>query len=128
MKAAFVTLLTKTSYLAGALVLHQSLLDVQSKYPLVIMVTPLLPTEARRVLLQRGIAMIEVDSLQPAEGSHTLDAMDARFADTWTKLRRVNVSQSLWLRSSLSYLRVFSLIDYDVSALHLAPSSFLDRS
>ena len=87
MKAAFVTLLTKNSYIAGALVLHQSLLNVGSKFPLVIMVTPQLPAEARNVLTKRGITMIEVDSLQPAEGSHTLAVMDARFADTWTKLR-----------------------------------------
>lgn len=87
MKAVFATLLTKNSYLAGALVLHKSLVDVGSTYPLVIMVTPTLPSETRDLLNKRGIAMIEVESLKPEEGSHTLAALDSRFADTWTKLR-----------------------------------------
>lgn len=87
MKAAFVTLLTKTSYIAGALVLHQSLVNVGSKYPFVVMVTPGLPFEAREVLRKRGITMVEVESLQPRDGGHILSAHDSRFADTWTKLR-----------------------------------------
>ncbi|KAG5718848.1 hypothetical protein E4T56_gene6329 [Termitomyces sp. T112] len=86
-KAAYVTLLTKTSYLAGTLVLDHGLRAVASKYPLVVMVTPSLPLEARDVLRMRGILTREVDSLQPREGSHSLAAHDARFADTWTKLR-----------------------------------------
>lgn len=94
MKAAWVTLLTKSTYLAGALVLHQSLLDVQSKYPLVIMVTPSLPAEARDVLKKKGVTTTEVVSLKPTEGTHVLAGHDARFADTWTKLRRVYLPRS----------------------------------
>ncbi|KAG6816287.1 hypothetical protein H0H87_007230 [Tephrocybe sp. NHM501043] len=86
-KAAYVTLLTKTSYLAGTLVLDYGLRAVNSKYPLVVMVTPTLPSEARDVLRNHGILTREVDSLQPKEGSHSLSTHDARFADTWTKLR-----------------------------------------
>ena len=86
-KAAYVTLLTETSYLAGTLVLHHGLRAVNSKYPLVVMVTPSLPSEARKVLHMRGILTREVESLQPREGSHALASHDARFADTWTKLR-----------------------------------------
>lgn len=95
MKAAYVTLLTKPSYLAGALVLHKSLVDVHSKYPLVIMVTPTLPSEVKDLLRKRGIAMTELDSLHPTEGSHILSEEDARFADTWTKLRCVIFSEYL---------------------------------
>ncbi|KAG6832451.1 hypothetical protein H0H92_001497 [Tricholoma furcatifolium] len=86
-KAAYVTLLTKTSYLAGTLVLEYGLRSVQSKYPLVVMVTPSLPIEARDVLHNRGILTREVDYLEPRENTHTLNAHDTRFADTWTKLR-----------------------------------------
>lgn len=86
-KAAYVTLLTKASYLAGALVMHHCLVAVGSKYPLVIMATPGLPQAVRDVLDRRGIQIYDVPSLQPKEGSHALAAHDERFGDTWTKLR-----------------------------------------
>ncbi|RDB29377.1 Galactinol synthase 2 [Hypsizygus marmoreus] len=87
LKAAYVTLLTKTSYLPGTLVLDHGLRSVQSRYPLVVMVTPSLPKGARDVLERRGIKIREVDTLKPEEGAHKLAAHDERFADTWTKLR-----------------------------------------
>lgn len=86
-KAAYVTLLTKTSYLPGTLVLDHGLRAVESKYPLVVMITSSLPEDARNVLQKRGILTREVETLQPGEGAHTLATHDARFADTWTKLR-----------------------------------------
>lgn len=82
---AYVTLLTKTSYLAGVLVLHSCLEAVNSNYPLIVMVTPSLPEDARAVLRKRRICMKEVTSLQPPEGKPT--PYDDRFAQTWTKLR-----------------------------------------
>lgn len=94
--AAFVTLLTKTSYLPGTLVLARSLRTtpsegpqgyVGSKYPLVVMVTPQLPQDARDIFSKENILIRDVDRLSPAKGAHELSAHDARFADTWTKLR-----------------------------------------
>ncbi len=93
--AAWVTLLTKSSYLAGTLVLHQSFLSVGTKYPLVVLATPQLPQEAREIVKKRGIIIRDIDQLQPAEGTHTLAEHDARFGDTWTKLRwEFNFSES----------------------------------
>ncbi|KAF8973912.1 nucleotide-diphospho-sugar transferase [Flammula alnicola] len=86
-KYAYVTLLTTTSYLAGVLVLDHCLRAVNSKYPLVVMVTPSLPEDVRAVLRKRPIPTREVEWLQPPTGTHTLHVHDARFADTWTKLR-----------------------------------------
>jgi hypothetical protein len=86
-KAAYVTLLTKTSYLPGVLVLEYTLRSVGSEYPLVVMATPSLLQEDRDILARRGIAVIDIQSLKPPEGLHELSAHDARFADTWTKLR-----------------------------------------
>jgi len=86
-KAAYVTLLTKTAYLPGTLVLELTLRSVNSRYPLVVMVTPALPQEARDVLNRKGIAMVEVNRLMPEERVHKLAPHDARFHDTWTKLR-----------------------------------------
>lgn len=86
-KAAYATLLTKTSYLPGVLVLDYTLRSVGSEYPLVVMATPALPPEARDILARRRITVIDIKSLQPPAGMHTLADHDARFADTWTKLR-----------------------------------------
>ncbi|KAJ7103403.1 nucleotide-diphospho-sugar transferase [Mycena belliarum] len=93
LKAAYVTLLTRVSYLAGTLVLDESLKETKSKYPLVVMVTPELPQEAQDVLVKRGIPTRDILSLRPEEGVHDLAAADARFADTWTKLRAFELSE-----------------------------------
>ena len=86
-KAAYVTLLTAPAYLPGVLVLHETLRSVGSKYPLVTMVTPSLSAEARAVVMNRGIAIRGIEHLYPEEGAHNLAKHDARFRDTWTKLR-----------------------------------------
>jgi hypothetical protein len=91
-RAAYVTLLTTTSYLPGVLVLDRTLRSVDSAFPLVVMVTPMLPQDARSVLERRGIPMRPIESLRPPEGKHSLSTHDARFADTWTKLRCVQIS------------------------------------
>lgn len=85
-KFAYVTLLTKNAYLPGALVLDQSLRSVGSAYPLVVMVTPAFPEDGREVLRKRNVKMIQVDSLMPADGQHTLSEHDAR-SDTSPKPR-----------------------------------------
>lgn len=86
-KFAYVTLLTTTSYLAGVLVLDQCLRSVDSKYPLVVMVTASLSDQARTILRKQAIHTREVEHLLPPSEKHSLDAHDSRFADTWTKLR-----------------------------------------
>ncbi|GAA5971803.1 hypothetical protein JCM11641_001519 [Rhodosporidiobolus odoratus] len=85
---AWATLLTRTNYLQGALVLHQSLVRSDSKYPLVVFATPELPRIARDILAQRGIAVRDIEYLAPPEDKQKkLDEHDKRFHDTWTKLR-----------------------------------------
>jgi len=85
-KAAFVTLLTKDSYFPGVLILEQSLKSVQSRYPLVVLVTPTLPQRARDALSRRRIQFREIQPLKPENGP-AIAGHDERFADTWTKLR-----------------------------------------
>lgn len=87
LRKAYVTLLTNNSYLAAALVLNESLKQAGCKYPLVIMSTPSTPSEARGALTRQGLEIVTVDSLKPNPNTHTLSPLDARFADTWTKLR-----------------------------------------
>jgi hypothetical protein len=55
------------------------------------MVTPALPQDAKNVLERRDISMRPIESLHPPEGKHSLSTHDARFADTWTKLRYVQI-------------------------------------
>ena len=94
-RRAYVTLLTKNSYVAAALVLNESLKQAGSKYPLVIMSTPSLPPEATEALIRQGLEIVTVDSLQPTPDTHTLSDLDVRFMDTWTKLRYVKIRCAL---------------------------------
>ncbi|KAF5375112.1 hypothetical protein D9758_000170 [Tetrapyrgos nigripes] len=86
-KAAYTTLLTRSSYLPGLLTVWHGLKRVNSKYPLVVMVTPELPQEARDILRRNDIPMYQIDTLLPAPDRHSVAEHDARFGDTWTKLR-----------------------------------------
>jgi len=94
-KAAYVTLLTG-SYLPGTLVLDQTLRSVGSQYPLVVLITPQLPQDARDVLEKKNIIVKEVETLQPEEGIHKLPPEDIRFAQCWTKLRSVDLATYEW--------------------------------
>ena len=88
-RAAYATLLTKPNYLTGVLVLHHSLVSVGYRYPLLVMVTHTVRQEVRDLLTKRGMLVRSVDHLKPSEGTHSLSPHDARFGDTWTKLRSV---------------------------------------
>lgn len=88
-RAVYATLLTKLSYLPGVLVLHHSLVSVGARHPLLVMVTNTVSEEVRDLLTRRGMHVRSVDHLKPSEGAHTVSPHDARFGDTWTKLRSV---------------------------------------
>ncbi|KAL1952109.1 hypothetical protein VTO73DRAFT_1258 [Trametes versicolor] len=90
---AYLTFITTEGYLPGLLVLHKTLQDVGSKYPLVVMATRSLPQDVHDVLTRKGIAISVVDSLTPKNSN--IAEHDSRFAETWTKLR------------------MFELIDYE---------------
>lgn len=75
-----------------------SLKEHKSAYPFVVFATKELPEDARAVLRTAGIAVHEIDYLEPEAGNKAeLNDHDARFADTWTKLR------------------CFELLEYEVS-------------
>ena len=94
-RKAYVTLLTAPGYLPGVLVLHDCLVSVGSQYPLVLMATPSLSSEAREVVAKRGIVIRDIDHLYPEDGKHVLADHDARFRDTWTKLKYVMLRANL---------------------------------
>lgn len=99
-RATYVTLLTKLSYLPGALVLEHGLRKVGSKYPLLIMVTAELPGAAKELLQRRKIGLIEIESLLPKEGTASYSKEDIRFKDTWTKLRYVSPAVDIFLSTN----------------------------
>jgi len=92
-RAAYVTLLTRHNYLPGALVLHRSLLSVGAQHPLVVMVTPSVGQDVKDILTRRGMVVRMVDQLKPRDGTHSLSVHDARFGDTWTKLRAFELTE-----------------------------------
>lgn len=57
---AYITLLSTKEYLNGVLALHQSLLNVGAKYPLVVGITPNIDPTIRDVLFQKKIEVIEL--------------------------------------------------------------------
>ncbi|TFK43723.1 glycosyltransferase family 8 protein [Crucibulum laeve] len=127
-RCAYVTLLTKSSYLPGTLVLDYGLRAVGSKYPLVVMATPALPAEARKVLHKCGIPIREVNTLIPEEGAHTLNNHDARFADTWTKLRAFELAEydrivlldcDMIVKKNMDDLMTIELGKNEIAAVHV---------
>jgi len=121
---AYVTLLTKSSYLAGVLVLDYCLRTVKARYPLVVMITPSLPEQARAVLHKRSIRTREVVSLSPPD-RHTLAIHDSRFVDTWTKLRYGGCFVGIFEIAELA-LRGFGLTEFKVH-FHRNYQRFLDH-
>lgn len=95
-KRAYATLITRSSYLAGVIVLAYTLRKHGSQYPLVVLYTSTLNQPSKDALALEASATNlvprEVDALLPL-GEVSLIA--ERFADTWTKLR------------------VFELLEYD---------------
>lgn len=95
---AYVTLITRSSYLAGVVVLAHTLRAHGSSYPLVVLYTASLPASSVRALEAEAPRTNLV--LQPCEpllprSDTPVHLIAERFADTWTKLR------------------VFSLLRYD---------------
>ncbi|SGY79685.1 BQ5605_C008g05198 [Microbotryum silenes-dioicae] len=91
-KRVWATLLTKTNYLQGCVVLDASLKHHGSQYPLVVFATPSLPQPARDVLRARSIEVHDIEYLEPKDKTE-LNEHDHRFADTWTKLGVFGLTQ-----------------------------------
>ncbi|KAF9270340.1 nucleotide-diphospho-sugar transferase [Marasmius fiardii PR-910] len=126
-RAAFVTLLTRIDYLAGVLVLHHSLKAVASSYPLVVMVTATVNEEVRKILVKQGIQLYDVEPLMPEKSRHTVSESDARFIDTWTKLRWifsptqefVLLDADMIVMKNMDELMDLSLGDGEIAAAHV---------
>lgn len=83
-RGAWVTLLTKQTYLPGLIILNDSLRKVGSKFPLVVVYTSSLEQEAIDTMRTLDIDHRFIEYIYPPKGiSHIAE----RFVDTWTKLR-----------------------------------------
>ena len=88
-KRAWVTLLTRASYLPGVITLAHTLRKHSTAYPLVVLITPTLPEACLRALeleSQRNPLLV-VHPVEPLLPSGPVTLIAARFEDTWTKLR-----------------------------------------
>ena len=88
-KRAWVTLLTRPSYLPGVITLAYSLRKHASAYPLVVLVTPSLSASSLHALEleAHNNPDLTVHPAEPLLPSGPVTLIAARFEDTWTKLR-----------------------------------------
>lgn len=63
-KKAYITVLSSEEYLIGVLCLNQSLKNVKSKYPLVVLVNDKISEQAKKVLKENNIEMIDAKSFK----------------------------------------------------------------
>ncbi|KAL8662975.1 MAG: hypothetical protein Q9168_008176 [Polycauliona sp. 1 TL-2023] len=88
---AWVTLLTRSSYLPGVITLAHSLSVHRSAYPLIVLVTPSLPEPSLEALrleskYNSNLIIHPIELLLPPDGQRSA-SVASRFEDTWTKLR-----------------------------------------
>lgn len=88
-KRAWVTLLTRPSYLAGVIILAYTLRRHGSQIPLIVLVTDTLPPECADVLKaeDHGSGLLVVKQVDHLIPSRQVNMVAERFVDTWTKLR-----------------------------------------
>lgn len=90
-KRAWVTLLTRSSYLPGVITLAHSLYLHGTAYPLIVLVTPSLPASSVHALELESTynSVLKVHPIEPLLLPNNLKTtlIASRFEDTWTKLR-----------------------------------------
>ena len=95
-KRAWVTLLTRSSYLPGVITLAYSLSTHGTSYPLVVLITPSLPASSVRALELESAhnPLLTVHPIEPLllSNNQKTTLIASRFADTWTKLRALELS------------------------------------
>lgn len=97
---AFITLITRPSYLAGVIVLAHTLAKSRSKFPIVVLYTPTIGEEALEALHEEAIdggyiILQETRFLLPPQNDadKPIEVAAERFEDTWTKLRVFGTQQ-----------------------------------
>ncbi|KAI1134484.1 nucleotide-diphospho-sugar transferase [Hypoxylon sp. FL0543] len=90
-RRAYATLITRASYLAGVVILAETLRKHQAAYPLIVLYTAtLLPAAVRALELESprsNLILHQCHPLIPPSDAKPAALIAERFADTWTKLR-----------------------------------------
>lgn len=90
-KRAWVTLLTRPSYLPGVITLAYSLSAHETAYPLLVLITPSLPKSCVRALELESAhnPLLTIHPIEPLllPNNRKTTLIATRFEDTWTKLR-----------------------------------------
>ncbi|KAL8825426.1 MAG: hypothetical protein Q9170_007793, partial [Blastenia crenularia] len=118
---AWVTLLTRSSYLPGVITLAYSLSHHKTVYPLIVLITPSLPTSSIRALEleTHHNPLLKVHPIEPLlppqlqkyindQAEPTSASVASRFEDTWTKLRAfslTHLSTAVFLDADLTVYR-----------------------
>lgn len=89
-KNAWVTLITKDSYLPGVIALVKSVQKTSSIYPFVVMYTNNVSEDSKNVLKLMNCELYETTPLYPRDGVKTNLAF-SQFSEVWTKLRAWNI-------------------------------------
>ncbi|KAE8441185.1 hypothetical protein EG329_005785 [Mollisiaceae sp. DMI_Dod_QoI] len=121
---AWVTLLTRTSYLPGAILLAYSLCRQTSKYPLLILTTPSFPPSLLPLLEREcsfiNASILSISALSPPPKNTPSSLIATRFEDTWTKLRvfqlhRHGYQKLVFLDADMLVMRnMDELFDYEL--------------
>lgn len=121
-QAAWTTLLTNTAYLPGLLTLEYSLRRCNSRYPLVVLCTSDLPSEAHEALDRRAIRNRPVPYLLPTAAANDY-SNDPRFYDCWTKMTPyglIEYERVVQLDSDMLVTRnMDELMDVELDSPHL---------
>ena len=87
---AYCTLITRSSYLGGVVILAHTLAKYKTAHPLIVLYTDTLPWSSIRALEleapKTNLILRRVTALLPRDNVH-VHLIAERFADTWTKLR-----------------------------------------
>ncbi|KAL9016793.1 MAG: hypothetical protein Q9185_005881 [Variospora sp. 1 TL-2023] len=107
-KRAWVTLLTRSSYLPGVITLAYSLSTHKTLYPLIVLVTPSLPSSSLRALELESHhnSLLLIHPIEPLlPPAQSTSSVASRFEDTWTKLRAfslTHLSSAVFLDADLT--------------------------
>jgi len=104
---AYCTLITRSSYLSGVIILAQTLVKYHCKYPLIVLYTDGLSEDSVAALKAEApklnLIPRHTEALLPRKNVH-VHLIAERFADTWTKLRVFQLCESDPQFKTLCYL------------------------
>lgn len=83
-KYSYITLLTNDTYVYGVILLNQTLKQVKTKYPLLVLITNNVSDASKEILTQLNIKYRQVDNIPMSDELFTYNSnVNARFAAIW---------------------------------------------